>query len=218
VRVAGGEDYEPITRVINLQQGTQTVQFRLVPSGKRLIESGRRRLGAGQLDQACLRFQQAIATQPVSAYWWLGVASFLEKDYPSARKALREYAQYTSEAPELHLLLGRIHQLENHPDQAFTAYKAALMKKMPRALDKLPEPTYQAIAKMGAPTQAADQLRLGQLLMLKGNHPDATRWAAKAVQQVFPAWENQDWNKFEPLVPKGSQPDVAPPEETLEPR
>lgn len=218
LRVAAGEDYEPVSRTIQLGDQPLTLQFRLVPSGKKWIEAGRKQLTAGDIALARQNFAKAVKSQPVAGSWWTGVASYLARDDADALEAFRSYAHYSTDAPELHLLMGRVHQRLGQNGPAFTAFKTALLKKMPDALKGLPAATYRNIANLSQPKNSREKLRLAQLQSLKGNMPEALRWSESAVRDLYGDWESRDWAKFEPAFPKPPEIEVAPPEDTQEPR
>lgn len=217
LRVSAGEDWETDVRTLQVQPGQPlNLTIDLKPGGAKLLRQGRQALEAGDYATAISSFRRAAAARPVAAAWWEGVAQHYKGGNQSAAIAsFRRYAQYQPNVPQLHWLLGQLHEGQGQHGQAFTAYKAAALAqpKLASALQNLPKPTEAAIAKLQTSTSAVDQLRLGQLLMLKGRMKDANAAAKRALGEQARQWAVQDWTDWEPPMPPAAVIEVAPPED-----
>lgn len=217
LRVSAGEDWETDVRVLQVHSGQPlNLTIDLKPGGAKLLRQGRQALEAGDYSTAIANFRKAAAARPVAAAWWEGVAQQYKGGSQSAAiAAFRRYAQYQPNVPQLHWLLGQLHESQGEHAQAFTAYKAAALAqpKLASALQNLPKPTEAAIKKLQTSSSASDQLRLGQLLMLKGRMKDANVAAKRALGEQARLWSVQDWTDWEPPMPPAPTIEVAPPED-----
>jgi hypothetical protein len=219
LRVSAGDAWE--TYQTNLDVSTaQSLHIHLKPSSERRVMQARHDMQAKNFDSARGLLLIARANSPVTANYWLGYCEW-SSDHPrAALTAFRAYAHYVPDWPELYLFLGDLQERTGHPYDAFTAYKAALIKRkgMSDALDGVTAPTDAEIAQLGKPTDVRDQLRLSQMLMLKGQIHPALHWVSQAIAQVYGDWRNRDWLSLEPkLIPEPASEQPAPPEDTVRP-
>ena len=216
LRVSAGDAWE--TYQVNLDlTSPQVLQIKLKPSSERRVLDARHELEGGNLDRARELLLVARSHSPVAANWWLGVCEWSAHRPTAALAAFRAYAQYVSDWPELYLFLGDLHeQLGNYPE-AYTAYKQSMLKRdgWADAVADIKLPTQAAIDAVGQPTDAKEQLRLSQMLMLKGQFQPAVSQVKLAIAQTYGDWRRRDWLKVEPkLIPEPSQPRPIAPEDT----
>jgi tetratricopeptide (TPR) repeat protein len=216
LRVSAGDAWETYQVDLDLTS-PQALSIKLKPSSETRVLDARHELEGGHLDQARDMLLVARGRSPVAANWWLGLCEWMSHRPAASLAAFRSYAQYVPDWPELYLFLGDLHeQMGNYPE-AFTAYKMSLLKRdgWADAVSDLSSSTQAAIDAMGQPTVARDQLRLSQLLMLKGQLQPAVAEVKLAVAQTYGDWQRRDWLKVEPkLIPEPSQPPPAAPEDT----
>lgn len=212
VRISAGEDWETHLQQVKLDTQTVRINVQLKPGSAKWLRLGRQALNYGDWAEAVQSFKQAAPAKPILAAWWEGVSHYRAGQYASALAAFRRYAQFMPEVPELHWLLGQLHERLGHPGNAFTAYKTAALAQpeLKDALDRLPTPTDKAIAQLRGKTQRADRLRLAQLLMLKGQLPEAMDLARGVLGEQY---EKVDWLRWDPPLPPPPPIEVAPPED-----
>jgi hypothetical protein len=219
LRVSAGEDWETDLRVLQVESGKPVnLTIELKPGGAKLLRQGRQALEAGDYSTAIANFRKAAAARPVAAAWWEGVAQQYKGGSQSAAiAAFRRYAQFQPSVPQLHWLLAQLHESQGEHAQAFTAYKTAALSqpRLASALQNLPKPTDAAIKKLESSTAPADQLRVAQLLMLKGRMKEANVAAKRALGEQARLWSVQDWTDWEPPLPAPPTIEVAPPEDQL---
>ena len=211
LRVSGGEDWETYQQTI--QVGSQPLQLHveLKPGGAKWLRLGHQALLYGDWAEAVHSFQEAAPSRPIEAAWWEGVSDMRAGQNGSAVEAFRRYAHYMPRVPQLHRILGQLHEKLGQTGQAYTAYKTAALSKpeWSSALDNLPKPTEQSIHDLRSRTGAVDQLRLAQLLMLKGKMPEACALAKRVLGDNY----SEDWLHWDPPVPAPPPIEVAPPED-----
>lgn len=221
LRVSAGEDWETEVQMLNVSAAQPTtVQIQLKPGGAKLLRQGRQMLQQGDYSGAIAAFRRAAHARPVPAAWWEGVAQWRAGNSAAAIKAFRQYAQFQPHVPQLNYLLGKLHESRDEHGPAFTAYKAAALQQpaLARALEKLPpKATEREIARLRRSQAAPDQMRLAQLLMLKGRMPEANAAIKLAMAPQIKVWSQVDWLEWEPPLPPPPKIEVAPPEDQPEP-
>lgn len=107
------------------QTGQQEASLQLTDQGRQLLASGR-------WDEAGSVFQKAISLYPNNAYayYYLGQARYLKKDYAQSLAPLRQAELYFSDDPvwraRIYALRGRIDEALLKPDDARRQYQKAL--------------------------------------------------------------------------------------------
>ncbi|MBI3811457.1 MAG: tetratricopeptide repeat protein [Nitrospirae bacterium] len=107
------------------QTGQQEASLQLTDQGRRLLASGR-------WDEAGSVFQKAISLYPNNAYayYYLGQARYLKKDYTQSLAPLQQAELYLSGDPawlaRIYALRGRIDEALLKPDDARRQYQKAL--------------------------------------------------------------------------------------------
>jgi len=89
-----------------------------------LTDQGRRLMASGRLDEADSVFQKAISLYPNNpyAYYYLGQARYLRKDYTRSLTPLRQAELYLSDDPAW---LARVHALHGQVDEALSQFDDA---------------------------------------------------------------------------------------------
>ncbi|MBN9418994.1 hypothetical protein ABS71_05685 [bacterium SCN 62-11] len=212
LRVSAGEDWETQQMNVKLESSPRRINVELKPGAVKWLRLGRQALSQSDWNEAIQCFQQASAARPVPAAWWEGMAQWRAGHPKVALQCFRTYAQYMPKVGQLHWILGQLNEKTNQFGPAFTAYKTAalLQPELKNALDKLPPATEANIAKLRASTTPADQLRLAQLLMLKGQMKPACDLVKPLLSEEF---SKQDWLHWEPPLPAPPSIQVAPPED-----
>ena len=207
LRVSSGEDYRPyIVEDYEARAGDSArLDLVLEPSTSLLLEKGKAAVQSRNLQEAVTLFQRAadgVPRQP-EALWWLGQVYLSWGRLNESLRVLRDYANFAPYRPDLYLCLGLVHELQDRPADAVTAYKLALTKTdgLKSALDGLPaNPTWEEIKALGDPSDARGRLRKGQLLSLKGQMPQALQELKEAVRLTFGDWRAQvPQQEFRPL-------------------
>lgn len=211
LRISGGEDWETYQQALKVGTQPNKLSIQLKPGGAKWLRLGRQAMLYGDWAEAVHSFKQAAPSQPVAAAWWEGVTQWRAGQNQAALQSFRSYAQFMPQVPQLHWILGQLQEKLKQPGQAFTAYKTAALTlpSLSRALDKLPAPTQQAIDQLRHGKTPTDQLRLAQLLMLKGQMGEACKLARQLLGSQF----QEDWLHWEPPIPKPPPILVAPPED-----
>lgn len=212
LRVSGGEDWETQQLNVKLESTPRRIVVDLKPGAAKWLRLGRQALQQSDWNEAIQCFQQAAAARPVPAAWWEGVAQWRAGHPKIAVQCFRTYAQYMPKVGQLHWILGQLNEQLNQYGPAFTAYKSAalLQPELARALDKVPAATEANIAKLRASRTPADQLRLAQLLMLKGQMQPACELVRPLLKEDY---SRQDWLRWDPPLPVPPPIEVAPPED-----
>lgn len=220
LRVSAGEDWEPYQQTLKVSAGEAPRDLKVVlkPGGAKWLRMGKSALQKSNYKEAIRCFREATHARPVPAHWWLGVAQWKAGNLEGALEGFRGYAQFMPRVPELHWMLGQVHEGRKQYDQAFTAYKAAalLLPELAGALDNLPAATESNIAQLQGRSGAIEHLRLGQLLMLKGRMAEACQEARLSLGSRAEEWKQQDWRRWEPPLPKPPKVEVAVPEDEVE--
>jgi len=211
LRVSAGEDWETHTQTFQLQNRPLSLKVALKPGSAKWMRLGRQALSYGDWAEAVKSFRMASAARPVAASWWEGVSHWRAGQFEGAISAFRKYAQFMPQVPQLHWILGQLHEQLHRPGPAFTAYKqvALSLPELSRALDKLPPVSDQALAALAGKSSPQDRLRRAQLLMLKGKHSQA----CELVKQILGERFQEDWLRWEPPLPAPAPIEVAPPED-----
>ncbi len=207
LRVSAGEDYRPhIIEEYEAVAGDRAqLDLRLQPSTRLLLENGRQAVLEGRYRAALPLLEEAASGMPrqPEALWWIGQLRLMWGELDASLESLRDYADYAPYRSDLYLFLGLIHEAQNRPAEAVTAYKLALTKTetLRNALDGLSShPTWEEIRALGDPQDARGRLRKAQLLSLKGQMEPALAELKQAVGQVFGDWrQNVPRQQFEPL-------------------
>ncbi|GMU54628.1 MAG: hypothetical protein AMXMBFR33_37740 [Candidatus Xenobia bacterium] len=207
LRLSAGEDYRPhiIEEYEALPGDRAHLDIRLQPSTRLLLENGRQAVLEGRYRAALPLLEEAASGLPrqPEALWWIGQLRLMWGELEASLEAMRDYADYAPYRSDLYLFLGLIHEAQNRPAEAVTAYKLALTKTetLKNALDGLSSnPTWDEIKALGDPQDARGRLRKAQLLSLKGQMEPALAELKQAVSQVFGDWrQNVPRQQFEPL-------------------
>jgi tetratricopeptide (TPR) repeat protein len=214
LRISAGPDWETEQRNLDWQGQPLRLTIKLKPGAAKWLSLGRAALEQSDWSEAVHAFQQASGARPVEAAWWEGIAHWKAGQTSLALQCLRTYAQYQPKVPQLNWALGSLHEKLGQFGPAFTAYKMAALAQpeYASALNKLPAPSERAIAELKGRTSGLDQLRLGQLLMLKGRHQEACAAVKRSLGESF---SDIDWLHWQPPVPKAPTVEVAPPEDQV---
>lgn len=212
LRVSAGEDWETQQMNVKLESSPKRINVDLKPGAAKWLRLGRQALLKSDWNEAIQCFQQAAAARPVPAAWWEGMAQWRAGHPKIALQCFRTYAQYMPKVGQLHWILGQLNEKLNQPGPAFTAYKSAalLQPEFVHVLDRLPAPSQAAIDRLRRSRLPADQLRLAQLLMLKGQMQPACDLVRPLLSDDF---TKQDWLRWEPPLPVAPPIEVAPPED-----
>ena len=212
LRVSAGEDWETQQMNVKLESSPRRINVDLKPGAAKWLRLGRQALQQSDWNEAVQCFQQAAPARPVPAAWWEGMAQWRAGHPKIALQCFRTYAQYMPKVGQLHWILGQLNEKLNQFGPAFTAYKSAalLQPELKDALAKLPPANQASIAKLRASRTPADQFRLAQLLMLKGQMQPACDLVRPLLSEDF---TRQDWLRWEPPLPVAPPIEVAPPED-----
>ncbi|MBI3597730.1 MAG: tetratricopeptide repeat protein [Nitrospirae bacterium] len=107
------------------QTGQQEASLQLTDEGRQLLASGR-------LDEAVSVFQKAISLYPSNpyAYYYLGQARYLKRDYAQSLAPLRQAELYLSDNPawlaRVYALRGQIDEALSQLNEARNQYQKAL--------------------------------------------------------------------------------------------
>ncbi|MEW6281680.1 MAG: tetratricopeptide repeat protein [Candidatus Eremiobacterota bacterium] len=197
LRISAGEDYRPYIHEFEVTPGqSMRLDVRLESSTRLKLEEGRSLVRQRRFREALPLLEGAVEGLPrmPEAWWWIGQIRLVWGETDRALEAFRAYADFAPDRPDLYLFLGLLHDLEDRPAEAVTAYKLALLKTpgLENALDGLSDdPTWKEVEALGRPSDARGRLRRAQLLSLKGRMDQALAELREAVSQVYGDWRER---------------------------